>query len=85
MPLSAQHEREGTLDGAAIDLCIAQAVAARAAADECQRRADGARICANASDSLVGCGCGRTKDVLVSGELYLSEGGCGAERAPHMP
>jgi len=42
MPLSAQHERERTLDGAAIDLCIAQAVTARAAADECRRRADGA-------------------------------------------
>jgi hypothetical protein len=36
MPLPAQHERERTLDGAAIDHCIAQAVAARATADECQ-------------------------------------------------
>jgi hypothetical protein len=45
MPISAQHERERTLEGAAIDLCIAQAVAARTAADECQRRADWARIC----------------------------------------
>ena len=73
MALPAQHERERTLDGAAIDLCIAQAIAASAAADECQRRADWARIYANARtfrpDSLVGCGCGRTKDILVSGAV----------------
>jgi hypothetical protein len=49
MPLSAQHERERTLDGGAIDLCITQAVAAKPAADDCQRRSDCARICANAS------------------------------------
>jgi hypothetical protein len=47
--LAAQLRRERTMDGAAIDLCIARAVAAKAADDERQRRSDWARVCANAA------------------------------------
>jgi hypothetical protein len=47
--LADQLKRERTMDGAAIDLCITQAISTRAAEAECKRRADWARICASAA------------------------------------
>ena len=48
LALAEQLQRERTMDGAAIDLCIAQAVAAKALADEHARRAEWARVEASA-------------------------------------
>jgi hypothetical protein len=42
--LAAELQAERTMDGAAIDSCIARAVAAKDAADECQRRVNWKRI-----------------------------------------
>jgi hypothetical protein len=47
--LAHQLKRERTMDGTAIDMCIARAVAAKSAEDERQRRLDWQRRCESAA------------------------------------
>jgi hypothetical protein len=52
--LAAELKIARTMDGAAVDLCIEQAVAAKAAADEHKRRADWAGVITNAAEFSAG-------------------------------